>query len=111
MGNVKLLTLPVSSGSTSPARLIAESPTAGSRVEKNAAAQAYFLDRGNGLVTRLIPADTFPQLNELPYREEARSGMIILPPLISGEVPTSQDSFNAKVGVDTSLGIFQCISS
>lgn len=108
MGSLKLVTVPVPSGNTSPALSTPESPTVG---EKNAAAQAYFLDRGNGQVTRLVPADTLPLLNDLPYREEARSGMVILPPLISGEVPTSQNSFNAKVGVDRSLGIFQYISS
>lgn len=40
---------------------------------------AYCLDRGNGQVTRLIPADALPPLNEVPAREAERRGLVVLP--------------------------------
>ncbi|KAL7918808.1 hypothetical protein ACQKWADRAFT_230390 [Trichoderma austrokoningii] len=40
---------------------------------------AYYLNRGDGQVTRLIPADVLPSLNEIPPRELEQRGMIVLP--------------------------------
>jgi hypothetical protein len=98
----------MSSGNTSPAQSISESPTVGSLVEKTEVAQSYFLDRGNGQVTRLIPADTVSLLNEMPAREEATSGMMILPPLATRDASASQKLFTAKVGVMMKLlAVFQ----
>lgn len=45
---------------------------------------AYYLDRGNGELTRLIPADVLPPLNEIPPRECEATGMVVLPPLRTG---------------------------
>ncbi|KAK5987265.1 hypothetical protein PT974_11389 [Cladobotryum mycophilum] len=45
---------------------------------------AYYLDRGNGQLTRLIPADVLPPLNEIPAREPEALGMVVLPPLRAG---------------------------
>ncbi|KAL7936997.1 hypothetical protein V8C35DRAFT_294411 [Trichoderma chlorosporum] len=42
---------------------------------------AYYLNRGNGELTRLVPADMLPALNEIPPREPERRGMVVLPPL------------------------------
>lgn len=42
---------------------------------------AYYLNRGNGELTRLVPADMLPALNEIPARESERRGMVVLPPL------------------------------
>ncbi|KAL7814647.1 hypothetical protein V8C44DRAFT_356978 [Trichoderma aethiopicum] len=42
---------------------------------------AYYLNRGNGELTRLVPADMLPALNEIPAREPERRGMVVLPPL------------------------------
>ncbi|PHH62466.1 hypothetical protein CDD81_7113 [Ophiocordyceps australis] len=42
---------------------------------------AYYLDRGNGQMTRLIPADVLPPLNEIPPRETRSLGMVVLPQL------------------------------
>ncbi|PHH83128.1 hypothetical protein CDD82_3421 [Ophiocordyceps australis] len=42
---------------------------------------AYYLDRGNGQMTRLIPADVLPPLNEIPAREMRSLGMVVLPQL------------------------------
>ncbi|KAH0498247.1 hypothetical protein TgHK011_005512 [Trichoderma gracile] len=42
---------------------------------------AYYLNRGNGELTRLVPADMLPLLNEIPPREPERRGMVVLPPL------------------------------
>lgn len=42
---------------------------------------AYFLDRGNGRVTRLIPADMLPPLNEIPAWQIKGYGMEVLPAL------------------------------
>ena len=40
---------------------------------------AYCLDRGNGMVTRLIPADRLPLLKEIPRVEPERAGLVCLP--------------------------------
>lgn len=41
----------------------------------------YYLDRGNGQFTRLIPADMLPPMKGIPAREEEHNGMVILQPL------------------------------
>ncbi|KAJ6783344.1 hypothetical protein PWT90_04343 [Aphanocladium album] len=41
----------------------------------------YYLDRGNGQFTRLIPADMLPPMKGVPTREEEHDGMIILQPI------------------------------
>lgn len=41
----------------------------------------YYLDRGSGQFTRLIPADMLPPMKGLPGREEEHDGMVILQPL------------------------------
>ncbi|KAJ4155690.1 hypothetical protein LMH87_000924 [Akanthomyces muscarius] len=41
----------------------------------------YYLDRGNGQFTRLIPADMLPPMKGVPGREEEHDGMVILQPL------------------------------
>jgi len=47
--------------------------------------QPYFLDRGNGQFTRLIPADMLPPLNEVPAREASVVGKVVLQPISSRE--------------------------
>ena len=59
---------------------------------------AYCLDRGNGQVTRLIPADVLPPLNEIPAREVDRTGMVVLPPLQS-QPPRGVAETNERVTV------------
>lgn len=39
----------------------------------------YILDRGNGVYTRLIPADLLPPLNEVPPVEVVQGNSIVLP--------------------------------
>jgi hypothetical protein len=65
---------------------------------------AYYLDRGNGFVTRLIPADVLPALNEIPSQEFRGSGMDILPPL-HGSPPNgvARTDSNVTVKVQTPL--------
>lgn len=41
----------------------------------------YYLDRGDGQFTKLIPADLLPPMSGIPPREEEHDGMIILPSL------------------------------
>ncbi|KAJ6443250.1 methyltransferase domain-containing protein [Purpureocillium lavendulum] len=38
----------------------------------------FYLDRGNGQVTRLIPADILPPLGKVPAREAYHPGMVVL---------------------------------
>lgn len=59
---------------------------------------AYCLDRGNGQVTRLIPADVLPPLNEIPAREADRRGMVVLAPL-QVEPPRGVAETNQRVTV------------
>ncbi|KAK0384959.1 hypothetical protein NLU13_7437 [Sarocladium strictum] len=47
--------------------------------------QPYYLDRGNGEYTRLIPADTLPPLNEVPPREASVIGKVVLQPIAPRE--------------------------
>ncbi|OAR03151.1 hypothetical protein LLEC1_06013 [Akanthomyces lecanii] len=49
--------------------------------DANSAAYCYYLDRGNGQFTRLIPADMLPPMKGVPGREEEHDGMVILQPL------------------------------
>ncbi|VUC22646.1 unnamed protein product [Clonostachys rosea] len=53
----------------------------GSCVEQAPLKSAYYLDRGNGKVTRLVPADQLPPMNEIPQMENKSQGMDVLPPL------------------------------
>jgi hypothetical protein len=62
---------------------------------------AYYLNRGNGELTRLIPADMLPSLNEIPPRESERRGMIVLPPL-RGVPPNGMTDMNYAVTVKVS---------
>lgn len=62
---------------------------------------AYYLDRGNGYVTRLIPADVLPSLSEIPAQETTAAGMEILPPL-KGTPPTGVQDMNQRVTIKVS---------
>ncbi|KAM0458960.1 hypothetical protein ACHAO4_002348 [Trichoderma viride] len=62
---------------------------------------AYYLNRGDGQVTRLIPADVLPSLNEIPPRELEQRGMIVLP-LPRGIRPSGTADMNYAVTVKTS---------
>lgn len=53
----------------------------GSWVEQASLKSSYYLDRGNGKVTRLVPADQLPPMNEIPRMENKSQGMDVLPPL------------------------------
>lgn len=53
-----------------------ESPTV---INVASGSYAYCLDRGNGMVTRLIPADRLPLLKEIPRVEPERAGLVCLP--------------------------------
>ncbi len=44
-------------------------------------AYSYYIDRGNGQFTRLIPADMLPPMKGVPTREEEHDGMVILQPI------------------------------
>ncbi|PNP43849.1 hypothetical protein TGAMA5MH_04131 [Trichoderma gamsii] len=59
---------------------------------------AYYLNRGDGQVTRLIPADVLPSLNEIPPRELEQQGMIVLP-LPRGMRPSGTADMNFAVTV------------
>jgi hypothetical protein len=62
---------------------------------------AYYLNRGDGQVTRLIPADVLPSLNEIPPRELEQRGMIVLP-LPRGMRPSGAAGVNFAVTVKVS---------
>lgn len=62
---------------------------------------AYYLHRGDGQVTRLIPADVLPSLNEIPPRELEQRGMIVLP-LPRGIRPNGAADVNFAVTVKVS---------
>lgn len=62
---------------------------------------AYYLNRGDGQVTRLIPADVLPSLNEIPPRELVQRGMIVLP-LPHGVRPSETADMNFAVTVKVS---------
>lgn len=68
---------------------------------------AYYLNRGDGQVTRLIPADVLPSLNEIPPRELEQRGMIVLP-LPRGARPggTADMNYAVTVKVSTFLRFF-----
>ncbi|KAK2065436.1 hypothetical protein LY76DRAFT_621820 [Colletotrichum caudatum] len=53
---------------------------------------AYCLDRGNGNVTRLIPADLLPPLAGVPAVQTAVDGMLVLPP------PRGSDPHSTSAG-------------
>ncbi|KAL7799033.1 hypothetical protein V8C37DRAFT_407464 [Trichoderma ceciliae] len=63
---------------------------------------AYYLNRGNGELTRLIPADMLPSLNEIPPREPERRGMIVLPPL-RGVPPNGMTDMNHTVSIKNQI--------
>lgn len=67
---------------------------------------AYYLNRGDGQVTRLIPADVLPSLNEIPPRELEQRGMIVLP-LPRGIQPGGTADMNFAVTVKVSK--FLCV--
>lgn len=61
---------------------------------------AYYLDRGSGYYTRLIPADTLSPLNLIPAREAHHANMVVLPPLQSSEsrnIAWAGQQFRSKV--------------
>lgn len=68
---------------------------------------AYCLDRGNGQVTRLIPADMLPPLQEIPRQEPARFGLSVLSapmaPAPRGIPPTDQSVTVVSVVVSRSF--------
>lgn len=57
---------------------------------------AYFLDRGDGKVTRLVPADMLPPLAGILSQEPLGPGMQILPSLY-GKPPSGVQAMNAPV--------------
>ena len=59
---------------------------------------AYFLDRGRGRVTRLIPADMLPPLSEIPAQQARGPGMEVLPPL-GGHPPNGFPDMNQRVTI------------
>ncbi|PTB38995.1 hypothetical protein M441DRAFT_146008 [Trichoderma asperellum CBS 433.97] len=63
---------------------------------------AYYLNRGDGQVTRLIPADVLPSLNEIPPREPEQRGMIVLP-LPRGARPSGTADINLAVTVKNQI--------
>lgn len=72
----------------------------------------YFLDRGNGKLTRLIPADMLPPMKEIPASQEASVGMVILPSL-QGPLPPGVPSMNQPIVMVSFLSssfffIFSC---
>lgn len=66
---------------------------------------AYYLNRGDGQVTRLIPADVLPSLNEIPPRELEQRGMIVLP-LPRGIRPSGAADVNFAVTVTVSKVLY-----
>lgn len=66
---------------------------------------AYYLNRGDGQVTRLIPADVLPSLNEIPPRELEQRGMIVLP-LPRGMRPSGTADMNFAVTVKVSKFLY-----
>lgn len=69
---------------------------------------AYYLNRGNGELTRLVPADMLPALNEIPPREPERRGMVVLPPL-RGVPPKGMADMSQTVTVKVSKLFFYCL--
>ncbi|KAK4082629.1 hypothetical protein Purlil1_11049 [Purpureocillium lilacinum] len=61
----------------------------------------YYLDRGNGQVTRLIPADVLPQLGDLPAREMYHPSMVVLGTPI-GDRPNMLAGVNGAVTIKKS---------
>ncbi|TPX15667.1 uncharacterized protein E0L32_000001, partial [Thyridium curvatum] len=57
---------------------------------------AFFLDRGNGQVTRLIPADMLPPLRDIRATEPAAAGMAILCQP-SGRPPRGEPAISSPV--------------
>ena len=57
---------------------------------------AYFIDRGQGRVTRLIPADLLPPLNEIPAQEPKDLGMEVLP-LLTATPPNGSVNMGQRV--------------
>ncbi|OAA50714.1 chromodomain-helicase-DNA-binding protein 4 [Cordyceps fumosorosea ARSEF 2679] len=52
---------------------------------------SYYLSRGNGQYTRLIPADTLPPLKDVPRLEEEHDGMVILEPIEKLHLENARD--------------------
>lgn len=65
---------------------------------------AYFLDRGQGRVTRLIPADMLPPLDGIPSQQMKGYGMEVLPPLETAPL-------NGTVGMNQRVTIQVCATS
>lgn len=61
--------------------LSSQSRTRGENLVGMLDSYAYCLDRGNGQVTRLIPADMLPPMHEVPARQAGAGGMVVLPVL------------------------------
>jgi hypothetical protein len=68
---------------------------------------AYYLNRGNGELTRLVPADMLPALNEIPPREPERRGMVVLPPL-RGIPPKGMADMSQTITVKVSELLWNC---
>ena len=64
-------------------------------------AQYYCLDRGNGLYTRLIPADMLPDLVDVPKTQYGHEGMVVLPDL-KGVPAEGKSSNNSPVQLKVS---------
>ncbi|KAI9899977.1 hypothetical protein N3K66_004239 [Trichothecium roseum] len=78
----------------------AAAATTSGRVSRSGASlkYAYFLDRGDGKVTRLVPADMLPPLAGILSQEPLGPGMQILPSLY-GKPPSGVQAMNAPVVV------------
>ncbi|CAJ2503258.1 Uu.00g106520.m01.CDS01 [Anthostomella pinea] len=64
------------------------------------ASYAYCYDRGNGVYTRLVPADMLPPLRDLPMTQQGCSGMIVLP--LPRAMPPNGRSSNSEPAVTRS---------
>jgi hypothetical protein len=65
---------------------------------------AYCYYRGNGVYTRLIPADMLPSLSGIPPQQHSSAGMLVLP-IPSAEPPTGPSSNTNRVMLKVSKHI------
>lgn len=66
----------------------------------------YYLDRGNGQYTRLLPADTLPRMNDVSPRETRHDNMVILPPLAANAGQGRDYGHTAQVLFTYSFSVF-----
>lgn len=66
----------------------------------------YYLDRGNGQYTRLLPADKLPPMNDVSPRETRHDNMVILPPLTANPDQGRDYGHGAQVLFTYSFSVF-----